>query len=505
MPIETLVHSILGLLALVAVLQLVAFVRGSGAADLERRIDGLARDNERLERELRDAIAAGRREALDSARQQREEQTATLSQFGQNVSAQMKDIATLQGKQIETFSQQLAALFASNEQRLADLRKTLDERLGLAQTDARQGREEIGATLKRFGDALQASLATLAESNAKRMGEVRETLEARLKDLTTDNAQKLELMRQTVDEKLHATLETRLAESFKHVSERLELVHKGLGEMQTLAAGVGDLKRVLSNVKTRGVLGEVQLAALLDQLLARGQYEVNVATRPGSNDRVEFAVRLPGRDRVENVVWLPIDAKFPLEDYERLARAQEVADLEGIEMAGKALETRIRLEAKTIAEKYLEPPATTDFALLYLPFEGLYAEVLRRPGLFDSLQREHRVTVCGPTTLTAILNSLQMGFRTLAIEQRSSEVWQILGAVKGEFARFGEVLARTKKKLEEATNTIGSAEVRTRAIERKLRGVEALPAPEAAGLLEDDAEAEPAPLATNVVRLPDER
>jgi DNA recombination protein RmuC len=353
-------------------------------------------------------------------------------------------------------------------------------------------------------DAFALRLGALTESNDRRIGELREAVEKRLGELTAGNEKKLEEMRVTVDEKLHKTLESRLAESFRHVSERLEQVHKGLGEMQTLAAGVGDLKRVLSNVKMRGVLGEVQLAALLEQVLAPGQYATNVATRPGSNDRVEFAIRLPGRDR-EGVVWLPIDAKFPLEDYERLAKAQEAADLDGMEVAAKALEARIRLEARTIGEKYLEPPGTTDFALLYLPFEGLYAEVLRRPGLFDSLQREHRVTVCGPTTLTAILNSLQMGFRTLAIEQRSSEVWQILGAVKGEFARFGEALARTKKKLEEATNTIGTAEVRTRAIERKLRGVEALPAPEAAGLLEDDAEAEPAPLANNVVRLPDER
>jgi DNA recombination protein RmuC len=488
--LDILAYIALALLVAVVVLQIVALLRGGGEAEIERRFDALARENERLERELREAIASGRREAQDAARQQREEQTATLSQFGQNVAAQMQNIATLQGKQIEAFSQQLAALFASNEQRLAELRRTLDEKLAGAQVDARQGREETAANLKRFGEMLQASLAALTESNAKRMGEVRETLEAKLKDLATDNAQKLEQMRQTVDEKLHATLETRLAESFKHVSERLELVHKGLGEMQTLAAGVGDLKRVLSNVKTRGVLGEVQLAALLDQLLARGQYEVNVATRPGSNERVEFAIRLPGRDRIESVVWLPIDAKFPLEDYERLMKAQEVADPEAIETAGKALESRIRLEAKTIAEKYLEPPATTDFALLYLPFEGLYAEVLRRPGLFDGLQREHRVTVCGPTTLTAILNSLQMGFRTLAIEQRSSEVWQILGAVKSEFSKFGDVLAKTKKKLDEASNSIGSAEVRTRAIERKLRGVEALPAPQAAGLLEDVVELE---------------
>jgi DNA recombination protein RmuC len=440
--------------AIVAIALLVRLARVPGQASAtQARVEQLAHENERLERELREALAEGRRETGDAARAARAEQAQAIGQMSQTLSAQMAGFASVQNSQLDAFALRLGAL---------------------------------------------------TESNDRRIGELREAVEKRLGELAAGNEKKLEEMRVTVDEKLHKTLESRLAESFRHVSERLEQVHKGLGEMQTLAAGVGDLKRVLSNVKTRGVLGEVQLAALLEQILAPGQYATNVATRAGSNDRVEFAIRLPGRDG-ESVVWLPIDAKFPLEDYERLAKAQEAADVDGVELAAKALEARIRLEARTIAEKYLEPPGTTDFALLYLPFEGLYAEVLRRPGLFDALQREHRVTVCGPTTLTAILNSLQMGFRTLAIEQRSSEVWQILGAVKGEFGKFGEVLARTKKKLEEATNTIGSAEVRTRAIERKLRGVEALPAPEAAGLLEEDAEAEPAPLANNVVRLPDER
>jgi DNA recombination protein RmuC len=446
--------------AVAAIVAIVLLVRLAGlpgqAAATQARVELLARENERLERELREALAEGRRETSESGRAARAEQAQAIGQMSQTLSAQMAGFASVQNNQLDAFALRLGAL---------------------------------------------------TESNDRRIGELREAVEKRLGELAAGNEKKLEEMRVTVDEKLHRTLESRLAESFKHVSERLEQVHKGLGEMQTLAAGVGDLKRVLSNVKTRGVLGEMQLAALLEQVLTPGQYATNVATRPGSNDRVEFAIRLPGREQGGGIVWLPIDAKFPLEDYERLAKAQEAADVDGMETAAKALEARIRMEARTIAEKYLAPPATTDFALLYLPFEGLYAEVLRRPGLFDSLQREHRVTVCGPTTLTAILNSLQMGFRTLAIEQRSSEVWQILGAVKGEFAKFGEVLARTKKKLEEATNTIGSAEVRTRAIERKLRGVEALPSPQAAGLLEDetDAEAEPAPLAGNVVRLPDER
>jgi DNA recombination protein RmuC len=289
-------------------------------------------------------------------------------------------------------------------------------------------------------------------------------------------------MRKTVDEKLHATLEQRLGDSFKLVSERLEQVHRGLGEMQTLAAGVGDLKKVLTNVKTRGTWGEVQLEALLDQVLTAEQYEKNIATRPKSNERVEFAIRLPGREMGEDdnrPVWLPIDAKFPMEDYQRLLEAQDRADPLAVEIAAKALEMRLRDEAKKIRDKYVEPPYTTDFAILYLPIEGLYAEALRRPGLAEALQRDWRVSIAGPTTLAALLNSLQMGFRTLAIEKRSSEVWGVLGAIKTEFGKFGEALEATRKKLEQATKSIESAGVRTRQIERKLKGVEALPMVEA--------------------------
>ena len=329
----------------------------------------------------------------------------------------------------------------------------------------------VGTQIADLFKLMQQQLATLTEANERKLSEMRATLEAKLQELQTDNAAKLEKMRLTVDEKLHQTLETRLGESFKLVSDRLEAVHKGLGEMQTLAAGVGDLKKVLTNVKTRGTWGEVQLENLLDQMLTGEQYAKNVATKPGSAERVEFAIRLPGRSHDDQPVWLPIDAKFPREDYERLLDAQDRADSVAAECASKDLENRIRKEAKTISEKYIAPPHTTDFGLLFLPTEGLYAEVLRRPGLVDCLQREHRVTVAGPTTLAAILNSLQMGFRTLAIEKRSSEVWQLLGAVKTEFGRFGDVLAKTKDQLDKASNTIGDAEVRSRQIERKLRGV----------------------------------
>jgi DNA recombination protein RmuC len=288
-------------------------------------------------------------------------------------------------------------------------------------------------------------------------------------------------MRKTVDEKLHATLEQRLGQSFQLVSERLELVHRGLGEMQTLAAGVGDLKRVLTNVKTRGVWGEVQLIAMIEQIFTPEQFATNVATRPNSSERVEVAIRLPGGGDLRPV-WLPIDAKFPVEDYQRLLDAHERADAEAAEAAAKALEARLRTEARTIREKYVEPPYTTDFAILYLPAEGLYAEALRRPGLAESLQRELRVVLAGPTNLAALLNSLQMGFRTLAIEKRASEVWQVLGQVKTEFAKFGEVLEKTKTKLDQARSQFDQIGVRSRAIERKLRDVEALPLAEGGDL-----------------------
>jgi len=313
---------------------------------------------------------------------------------------------------------------------------------------------------------------------------VRLTVETRLQALQADNEKKLEQMRQTVDEKLHATLEARLGESFKQVAERLEQVHRGLGDMQRLASDVGSLNRVLNNVKTRGIFGEVQLAGLLEQVFTPDQYAVNVETVPSSGARVEFAIRLPGQGGVDGApVWLPIDAKFPREDYERLLEAQDKADVACVEAAAKALEVRLRQEAKTIRDKYLAPPHTADFAILFVPTEGLYAEALRRPGLVEVLQRECRVMLAGPTTLLATLNSLQMGFRTLALEKRSSEVWQVLGAVKTEFGKFGDVLAKTRKKLDEASNTISSVETRTRVMGRALKKVEAMPDAQTQALL----------------------
>jgi len=329
-------------------------------------------------------------------------------------------------------------------------------------------------------------LMSMTQSNEKRLEKMSQIIEERLKMLQDDNAKKLEKMRGTVDEKLHATLEKRLNDSFKIVSERLEKVHQGLGEMQHLATGVGDLKKVLTNVKARGTWGEIQLGNLLEQVLNQGQYEQNVATKKGSSERVEFAIKLPGRDKDDKKeVFLPIDAKFPIEDYQRLVDAQEKANPELAAQASKQLENRIKSAAKDIRNKYLNPPFTTDFGIMYLPTEGLYAEVSRKPDLLQLLQRDYRIVVAGPNNLAAFLNSLQMGFRTLAIEKRSSEVWEILGMVKTEFSKFGDILDKTYKKIQEAGNTIESASKTSRTIERKLRKVQTLPEHEVVPLLDD--------------------
>jgi DNA recombination protein RmuC len=357
------------------------------------------------------------------------------------------------------------------------------ERLRQALLEAQSTqRRELSGALAQNQQGSTSALVQISDSIAQRLDALRGTVDARLKDLQAENAGKLDEMRKTVDEKLQSTLESRLGQSFKLVSQQLEQVHKGLGEMQTLAAGVGDLKRVLTNVKTRGHFGEVQLAALLEQVLSPEQYAPQVAVKPGSREAVDFAIRMPGGVDGQPC-WLPIDAKFPREDYERLQEAQDHADAAAAEAAGLALERRIRLEAASISAKYIAPPHTTNFAFLFLPTEGLFAEVVRRPGLFETLQREYHVAVAGPTTLLAQINSLQMGFRTLAIEKRSSEVWQVLGAVKTEFGRFGAVLEKVGEKLDQARKQIDETGVRSRAIERKLRGVEALPEAEAAQML----------------------
>lgn len=352
--------------------------------------------------------------------------------------------------------------------------------------DAAAGRQESAEALERFGQGFAQRLQALSQSNEQRMADLRGMVEQRLEHLQKDNATKLEEMRRTVDEKLHATLEQRLNESFKFVSERLEAVHKGLGEMQTLAAGVGDLKRVLTNVKSRGTWGEVQLARLIEDTMTADQYARNVKPIPDSDAIVEFAIKLPGRDGVDGPVWLPIDAKFPKEEYERLHQAQEDADRDAVKTASQALGRAIETQAKLIASKYVAPPYTTDFAIMFLPSEGLYAEVLRAPGLLDKLQAL-RINVAGPANLAAMLNSLQMGFRTLAIEKRSSEVWQLLRAVKTEFGKFGASLDDVRKSLETAATRLGKTEARTRVMLKNLKSVEALPVDEAAKLLPDEA------------------
>ena len=426
-------------LALASVVLLVAvLLRKPPVVDTGRA--ELMAANERLERELR-------REISESSRGMRGELTQTLASFQQALVQQGQEATRTQNAQIDAFAQQLTLM-----------QKTLS-------------------------DTLNTQLQSLSEANARRMAEVRGTLETQLATLQQTNSAKLEEMRKTVDEKLQTTLETRLGESFKQVAERLEQVHKGLGQMQTLAQGVGDLQRVLTNVKTRGIFGEVQLEALLEQVLTPEQYGKQVETKPRSNQRVDFAVRFPGRSSDGTPVWLPIDAKFPREDYERLLDAHDRADAIGVESAGRALEVRIREEAKSICEYYLCPPYTTDFAILFLPIESLYAEVLRRPGLMDKIQRDYRVTLAGPTTLLAMLNSLHMGFRTLALEQQASEVWKVLGAVKTEFERYGEWVARIKEQVQKAADTVDKADTRTKQMRRALKVVEALPDAQAQALL----------------------
>jgi DNA recombination protein RmuC len=432
------IWTLLSLGVLNALLLLVLLRKGrNGTSDVARQaqqelLQLVKGSSERIERELR-------RDITESSRDGRQELAHNLATFQQTLMQQGSEATRTQNSQIDAFGQQLAVL-----------QKTLH-------------------------DTLTTQLSGVSESNARRMSEIRETLEKQLAQLQASNAGKLDEMRATVDEKLQSTLQARLGESFKQVADRLEQVHKGLGDMQTLAQGVGDLKHLLTNVKTRGIFGEAQLASLLEQVLVPDQYMAQVATRPGSKNVVDFAIKLPGKSESGEPLWLPIDAKFPNEDYERLLDAQGRADAVAAELAAKALEQRIRQQARSIVDKYVEPPHTTDFAILFLPTEGLYAEVLRRPGLMEALQREYRVTLAGPTTLLAMLSSLQMGFRTLALEKRSSEVWQVLGAVKTEFGKFGDVLAKVKAQTETVLKTLDSAETRSRAMGRALKKVQALP------------------------------
>jgi DNA recombination protein RmuC len=432
------VVSIVLALAAIVMLSLILLRGGLSLALLQRLLE---RQQERGERVLREEMSQNRMEASRSSQQVREDVASVVKGWGDTTVNAIGQFGLQQSAQFEAFTQQLTKL---------------------------------------------------ADSNDSRMKELRTTVEDRLKEMQTDNAVKLEQMRQTVDERLTSTLEQRLGESFKQVSERLEAVHKGLGEMQSLAAGVGDLKQVLTNVKTRGTWGEIQLGTLLEQIMTADQYAMNVACKAGCQERVEFAVRLPGQEEGDGqAVWLPIDAKFPVEDYQRMLDAQDRGDIVGMEQALKGLEARVKVCARDIQTKYLDPPRTTDFGIMFLPTEGLYAEVLRRPGLMEVLQNDFRVLATGPTTLAALLNSLQMGFRILTVEKRSSEVWQLLGAVKTQFGQFGGLLDKVHRNLDRASTTIEDAARKSRNIERRLKTVQELPGEAAAAILSlagDDAE-----------------
>jgi len=416
-----LIITIVGCIALVELGIIIWLLRSQKNSDLSSVLENLEQEQQRSEQRLQDEIQRTRSAHGEESRKGRKELSDTLNGFADTLLKRMSETSQMQKNQLDTFSRQLGDLTKSNQE-------------GLEQ--------------------------------------VRGSVEKKLENLQKDNSQHLEKMRQTVDEKLHSTLEKRLSESFKTVSQQLDQVHKGLGEMQNLATGVGDLKRILTNVKSRGTWGEIQLEKLLEQVLASSQYETNVVTRPKSNERVEVAMKLPGQEDTNSTVWLPIDAKFPIEDYQRVLDATEQADNAEIERQLKELEKRLKEQAKLISTKYVEPPHTTDFAIMFLPVEGLYAEVLKRNGLVESLQRDYRVVIAGPTTLAAFLNSLQMGFRTLAIQKQTSQIWSTLNEVQTEFHRFGEILEKAKKKLDEAGNTIDKGSSKYRNIQTKLNRVE---------------------------------
>lgn len=471
---------------------------------------------------IADSLAAASDLGNQQAAALRVEVQTNLASLGDSLRLQLGEIATANSSMMNSHTSKVDKLLESVGKGLDAVRDSLESKLTAFQQsnseESMQSRKEIGETLKGFSDSMHRQFSantdtiskqfesfsnqilTLTTNNETKMEAIRQSVETRLQSIQEDNGKRLEEMRVTVDEKLHATLETRLSESFKLVSERLDLVHTGLGEMKALGAGVGDLKRVLSGVKTRGILGEVLLGSLLEQMLSPEQYEKNVCVREGSSERVDYAIKMPGQDGTRSHIYLSIDSKFPMEDFQRLQVAYEEANVDQIEVQLRQLETRIKAEGKSIRDKYINVPLTCDFAILFLPNENLFAEVLRRPGLQEYLSRECHVTVCGPTNLAGFLNSLSMGFRTLAIAKKSSEVWGTLGVVKTEFGKFSDILEGVKKKLIEATGKIDSAATRSRAIERKLRDVEALPVTAMAGIEEVEVESMPDLLA----HLPDD-
>jgi DNA recombination protein RmuC len=493
-PIAT-ASLVLLIATLICLLILLRKASRPGFEALSGRLDAFERTQEGIERAVREETAKSREEMNNAARDQRLELAQIVKNFGDSVGQRMMELGNSQKTQLEIFSDQLNSFTKSSGERLDAIR-------GEFALSAKQLREEVVTTLKSISETMATTLKDLAEaqktqletmtseigklseSTERKLEAVRVGVEGKLQTIQVENANQLERMRQTVDEKLQGTLEKRLGDSFKQVSERLEQVHKGFGEMQALATGVGDLKKVLTNVKTRGTWAEIQLGTMLEQMLNPDQFAANVATKD-SGERVEFAINLPGQGGSDEPVWLAIDAKFPVEDYHRLLEAQENGDVEAVEAASRQLEQRVKACAKDICAKYLNPPKTTDFAIMFLPIEGLFAEVIRRNGLCEYIQREFRVVIAGPTTLWSILNSIQMGFRTLAIQKRSSEVWNLLAAVKTEWTKYGDLLEAVQKKINQASETIDKVKVRSRAIGRKLKDVQELPQGETtAALLE---------------------
>lgn len=538
---------IIGLLLLVINI-LISFLKKANinVDDLKAEMTKTNLDVSKIDPLIRTEFSSNREEIQKSSKESRQELSASLKDFSEQLTKTINELANSQKSQLETFSNFLQALTKNNEEKFEKLIKSNEEKQTefkaqftqlsneskeaitkslkdneeettklvqsfaenskslneLLTTTSKENRTELANGLKSFEEKFTNNVKDFNELQRQKFNDlalkqeqiktdtesklekIRETVESKLKSLQEDNSKKLEEMRNTVDEKLQTTLEKRFNDSFTLISERLELVHKGLGEMQTLASSVGDIKKVMTNVKSRGILGEYQLANILEDLLTNEQYEKNVKTKSNSGAIVEFAIKMPNNNNLEKTLWLPIDSKFPKEDYEALVDAYDDGNPEKIEELKKSFKNAIIKNAKDIKEKYVDPPNTTEYGIMFLPFESLYAEVLRTPGLFETIQKDYKVTVTGPTTLSALLSSLQMGFRTLAIEKRSSEVWDLLGVVKTEFGKFGTVLEKTKKKLQEATNTIDQAGVRSRAIERQLRKVQELPSSEAQNQIE---------------------
>lgn len=463
MPILTMILLALNLVLAALILILLHIRRGKADSALEQRIAGIAASLDSFERYLRDDLQRLRNDLLDIGSGMRTELTASIGRLTESTTNENRNNREETSAALTKLAQQINA-------------------------DASRNREELTKAQIDLSESLSRRLQELTSTQQTRFDTLKTALEQQMEQIRTLNEAKLEQMRKTVDEKLHETLEKRLGESFQLVSERLELVHRGLGEMQNLATGVGDLKKVLFNVKNRGILGEYQLENILEDLFTPEQYEKNFKPRKRSDQVVEFALRLPGRDELDHSVYLPIDSKFPIEDYLRLGEDYESGDKDKLEADRKRLIASIRTSARDIRDKYINPPVTTDFAILFLPFEGLYAEILRSPGLFETVMRECGVIIGGPTTIAALLNSLQVGFRTLAIHKKTSEVWKLLGAIKRDFSNFGEILEKTKRKIDDAGRELDNASHRSRQIEKKLTRVQELPSPEAAQIVDIDAE-----------------